>query len=192
MNSWKVPFVFFLSLLIILVGSSCSSETAAPAIKADVEISNQMQITSTAFEDGGTIPTTYTCDADDRSPPLAWNDIPEGTQSLVLIVDDQDAPAGTWVHWLLYDIPPCVDNLPEGQPPTETVPGIGTQGSNDFGRIGYGGPCPPGGSPHHYYFKLYALDMLFNLEPGMNVDDLETVMSGHILDQVELMGIYVR
>lgn len=145
-----------------------------------------MQFHSAAFAHGERIPTRYTCDGEDRSPPLAWGDLPAGTQSLALIMDDPDAPMGTWVHWVLYDIPPEGDGLPEG------VRGVGVEGTNSWRRTGYGGPCPPPGKPHRYFFKLYALDTRLNLPPGATKAQLERAMQGHILAQGEWMGTYSR
>ena len=116
------------------------------------------QMTTTAFSSGGTIPKNYTCDGPDLSPPLTWKDAPAGTQSFALIADDPDAPAGTWVHWVVYNVPSTAKELPEGVQKTEKLPDGTLQGRNDFRKIGYGGPCPPPGKPHRYFFKLYALD----------------------------------
>ena len=143
-------------------------------------------LTSTAFTEGGTIPKKYTCDDANSSPALAWSGVPEGTRSLALIADDPDAPVGTWVHWVLYDLPADLTSLPEG------AQGLGTQGTNDFRRAGYGGPCPPKGPAHRYYFKLYALDTQLNLKPGASKADVEKAMKGHILAQGQLMGKYGR
>ncbi len=150
-----------------------------------------MKITSTAFEEGDLIPRQYTCDGEDISPPLEWADFPEGTQSLALICDDPDAPSGTWVHWVLFNIPAGTSRLPEGFPGEEELPDGTRQGRNDFRRIGYGGPCPPGGT-HRYYFKLYALDAFLDEDPGITRDELLEAMEGHILVKSELMGRYRR
>ena len=154
---------------------------------------NAMGITieSAAFQDGGMIPGKYTCDGADISPPLSWSGIPEGTLSIALISDDPDAPMGTWVHWVLYDLPPGITKLPEGVPTKKSLENGGKQGTNDFGRIGYGGPCPPGGT-HRYFFKLYALDKELNLEPGATKAQLLKEMKGHILAEGRLMGKYSR
>lgn len=149
-------------------------------------------LTSEAFENGGTIHKKFTCDGSDLSPALSWSDPPAGTKSLALISDDPDAPAGTWVHWVAFDIPSGTRELPEGVAKTPELPGGGRQGSSDFGRIGYGGPCPPPGKPHRYYFKLYALDTQLNLRPGSTKQEVERAMKGHILAQAELMGRYGR
>jgi hypothetical protein len=151
-----------------------------------------MELKSAAFENGQSIPRKHTCDGPDLSPPLAWSGVPEGTHAMALIVDDPDAPTGTWVHWVLYDLPGETRSLSEGVLPTETLPRGGAQGRNDFGRIGYGGPCPPPGRPHRYFFKLYALDARVNLAPGAGKGSLLKAMEGHIKAEAQLMGIYAR
>jgi Raf kinase inhibitor-like YbhB/YbcL family protein len=150
-----------------------------------------MKIKSSAFQEGGKIPGRYTCDDKDVSPPLFWEDIPENTKSLVLICDDPDAPMGTWVHWVMYNLDPAINELPENVPASEILDNGSIQGKNDFRRIGYGGPCPPGGV-HRYYFKLYALDIKLDLGPGLAKSELLRAMEGHILDECQLMGRYSR
>lgn len=151
-----------------------------------------IQLTSSGFAEGAAIPRKYTCDGANVSPPLKWTDAPQGTRSLALIADDPDAPAGTWVHWVLYAIPPSVTELPEGVPATEAVLDGARQGINDFRRIGYGGPCPPRGNAHRYFFKIYALDTALTLKAGATKGDLIRAMEGHILAQGQLMGTYQR
>ncbi len=148
-------------------------------------------ITSSVFSEGDTMPRDYTCDGKDISPPLTWSGIPEGTQSLALIVDDPDAPAGTWVHWVLYNIPASDHELPENMPTAKSFKNGAKHGINDFQKIGYGGPCPPGGT-HRYYFKLYALDIELTQEPGLTKAELLGAMQGHILDEGQLMVRYTR
>lgn len=150
------------------------------------------QIATTAFSSGGTIPKNYTCDGPDLSPPLTWKDAPAGTQSFALIADDPDAPAGTWVHWVVYNVPSTTKELPEGVQKSEKLPDGTLQGRNDFRKIGYGGPCPPPGKPHRYFFKLYALDTKLSLEPGATKPELESAIKGHTLTQTEIMGKYGR
>ena len=151
-----------------------------------------MQITSTAFVEGQPIPQKYTCDGQDISPPLLWTHIPPNTRSLALITDDPDAPMGTWVHWVLYDMPPATIQLTEDTPKKQALSDGAKQGLNDFRRWGYGGPCPPPGKPHRYYFKLYALDKTLELKPGATKKDVERAMEKHILAQAQLMGTYQR
>jgi Raf kinase inhibitor-like YbhB/YbcL family protein len=150
----------------------------------------QMQLTSKAFSEGGMIPRPYTCDGDDVAPQLAWENVPEGTKSFVLIMDDPDAPVGTWDHWIVYNIPDTVASLPDGASKDKMLRG-GIEGVNSWGRTNWGGPCPPGGT-HRYIFKLYALDTM--LEPGDKPKkrDIEKAMEGHMLGQAQLMGRYKR
>ena len=150
------------------------------------------ELTTTAFSAGEAIPKKFTCDGPDVSPKLSWGDPPAKTQSFTLIMDDPDAPGGTWVHWVLYDIPADAKELPEGVPKQEQLAGGARQGRNDFGKIGYGGPCPPPGKPHRYFFKLYALDSKLNLKSGATKAEIERTMKGHILAQAELIGRYGR
>ncbi len=150
-----------------------------------------MEIKSSAFGSGEMIPAKYTCDGADFSPQLEWSGSPAGTRSFALICDDPDAPMGTWVHWVIYDIPPTATMLAEGITREKDLPGGGTQGINDFRKIGYGGPCPPGGT-HRYFFKLYALDSELGLKPGVTKDQLLKAMRGHILGEAQLMGTYRR
>jgi Raf kinase inhibitor-like YbhB/YbcL family protein len=154
-----------------------------------------LPLTSTAFAEGQPIPRKYTGEGSDVSPPLAW--IPQGgtpanTKSFALIADDPDAPMGTWVHWVLYDLPPTMTALPEDVAKTQYVIGNAKQGITDFRRLGYGGPYPPPGKPHRYYFKLYALDKLLDLKPGATKQDVEAAMKGHIVAEGQLMGTYQR
>ena len=150
------------------------------------------EIKSSSFENGQRIPALYTCSGKDMSPPLTWADVPQGTKSLLLICDDPDAPAGTWVHWVIYAIPPETKGFEENVPPRKTLSNHSMQGRNDFQRIGYGGPCPPPGLPHRYFFKLYALDATLEAEPGLTKSQVLKAMEGHILGKTELMGKFGR
>ncbi len=150
-------------------------------------------LTSTAFKDGAPIPSKHTCDGADRSPPLGWSDAPPGTAAFALIADDPDAPAGTWVHWVVYNLPATTAELPENVAKVESLDlGRARQGRNDFHRPGYGGPCPPPGPAHRYFFKLYALDALLEVRPGAAKKDVEAAMQGHMLGMAQLMGTYAR
>jgi Raf kinase inhibitor-like YbhB/YbcL family protein len=151
-----------------------------------------VEVTSTAFQQGTTIPKQYTGDGVDQSPPLRWSEPPAGTKSLALICDDPDAPVGTWVHWVLFNLPAETRELKEGLPTTEMLKNGAKQGKNDFGKIGYGGPAPPKGKPHRYFFKIYALDSAVDLTPGATKARLEKAMKGHILAEGQLMGTYKR
>jgi Raf kinase inhibitor-like YbhB/YbcL family protein len=151
-----------------------------------------LELQSPAFAPGADIPVKHTCDGPDLTPPLRWTDPLANTKSFALIVDDPDAPAGTWVHWVLYGVPATVRELPQGIPAKDTVPGEGTQGVNDFRKVGYGGPCPPRGSAHRYFFKLYALDTELTLLPRKTKAELLKAIEGHVLGQADLMGRYKR
>lgn len=150
-----------------------------------------MKMTSTVFMEGGSIPRKYTCDAENVSPPLAFGEVPAAAQTLALIADDPDAPAGTWVHWVVFNLPAQAGGLPEGVAAGPSLAGGGQQGTTSFNKTGYGGPCPPSGT-HRYYFKLYALDAKLNLGANARADDLQAAMQGHVLGQAQLMGRYAR
>jgi Raf kinase inhibitor-like YbhB/YbcL family protein len=151
-----------------------------------------MILTTPAFAPGGPIPKPFTCDGEDRSPRLQWSDIPVDTRSLALICDDPDAPRKTWVHWVLFNLPADAVELSEGVPAAPELPSGARQGVNDGGDVGYGGPCPPRGGPHRYFFHLYALDCKLNLSPGVNRADLDQAMAGHVLAEATVMGTYGR
>jgi Raf kinase inhibitor-like YbhB/YbcL family protein len=167
----KVIFAVFFSLL-------CA---AYPAAAAHAE--GDMKLTSPEFKDNSNIPSKFTCEGEDINPALVIENIPQGTKSLALIVDDPDAPAKTWVHWVVFDIPP-VNRIEENSVP-------GKQGINDFGRLDWGGPCPPSGT-HRYFFKIYALDTMLALKEGAGKKALERDMEGHILGRAELIGLYKK
>lgn len=147
-----------------------------------------IKVTSTAFNEGEMIPKKYTCDDRDLSPQVGWASIPSGAKSIALICDDPDAPVGTWVHWIVFNIPPTAKELPEG---IRALPAGARQGMNDFRKLNYGGPCPPGGT-HRYFFKVYALDTVLNLKEGASKSELIKSMEGHILDHGQLIGRYKR
>jgi Raf kinase inhibitor-like YbhB/YbcL family protein len=150
-----------------------------------------LALTSSAFENGGTIPERYTCSGHNESPALEWTGIPRGTRSLVLILDDPDAPMGTFVHWVVYNLSPAADGLPEGMLATASV-ADSEQGVNGRGEIGYTGPCPPPGEPHHYHFRLYALDRKLELKIGATAHQVEEAIKGHVLGSAVLIGIFGR
>ncbi|MDE2025681.1 MAG: YbhB/YbcL family Raf kinase inhibitor-like protein [Patescibacteria group bacterium] len=144
-----------------------------------------MHLTSSVFVNNGTIPSKYTCDGENVNPPLAIEDVPVTAKSLALIVDDPDAPMGTWVHWVAFNIPPTLQTIQENSIPS------GVQSETSFGKLGYGGPCPPSGV-HHYHFKLYALDTMLSLDQSAKKSDVVHAMQEHILAQTELVGLYSR
>ncbi|HEY81752.1 MAG TPA: YbhB/YbcL family Raf kinase inhibitor-like protein [Dehalococcoidia bacterium] len=164
----------------------------APEEEPQKEVEMILSISSSAFEEGGKIPAKHTCEGQDISPALAWGEPPAGTQSFALIMDDPDAPGGVFTHWVLFNLPPISRNLPEGVPAQAQLPDGSFQGKNDFGKIGYGGPCPPPGRPHRYQFTLYALDQPLNLPAGASKKQVIQAMQGHILAQGRLTGTYQR
>lgn len=151
-----------------------------------------LEIKSPVFKEGGSIPLQYTCKGSDISPPLSWSGVPKGAKSMALICDDPDAPGMTWVHWVVYNISPDENGLKEDLAKSGTLPGGTLQGITDFRKIGYGGPCPPPGGPHRYYFKLYALDKKPELKAGATKDMLLKSMDGYILEEAQLMGTFKR
>lgn len=173
--------------LVAVLALSCSGGDEASDVDEGDEMS--IEVTSSVFTEGSNIPSKYTCDGEDVSPPIAWSGVPEDTNGLALIVDDPDA-RGTWVHWVLFNIPADVTELPEAMPAGEITP-FGINGTNDFKRLGYGGPCPPSGS-HRYVFKLYALDTDFIRAGETTNQKVEEMMEGHILARGQLMGRYER
>ncbi len=152
--------------------------------------SSKMKITS-IFESNEIIPKDFTCNGINYSPPLSWSNIPANTKSLALICDDPDAPAGTWTHWIIFNMPPLSKGLNQGVLPISEIAHETKQGINDFKKIGYGGPCPPNGT-HRYFFRLYALNTKLNLESGITKNKLLTAMKGHIISEAELVGKYKK
>ena len=159
-----------------------------------LEITMTFVLGSSAFVDGGAIPRQFTCDGVNQSPELSWSDAPASTRTFALIADDPDAPGGTWVHWVMYNLPANTAALPEGVAKDDVLKTLGNalQGRNDFKRIGYGGPCPPAGKPHRYFFKLYALDIALTLRSGATKAQVEAAMQGHIVATAQLIGTYGR
>ncbi len=172
---------------VLLYGSILAS--ALPAADAK---RGSLELKSSAFQSGGEIPRKHTCDANDVSPQLSWSNVPAGTRAFALIADDRDAPGGTWVHWVIYDLPADTKTLAEGVPATETLTKGAKQGTNDFRKVGYGGPCPPPGLPHRYFFKLYALDAPTGLQPRATKQQLLKAIESHVLGEAETIGRYKR
>jgi Raf kinase inhibitor-like YbhB/YbcL family protein len=185
-----------LILLLIMFAAGCAKQPAAPARDAARTSTPQstapvFKLISSAFKDGDPIPRQYTCSGVNVSPPLEWSDVPKTAKTLAIIADDPDAPAGTWVHWVVYNLPADTMGIVENLPQDENLKGGGFQGKNDFEKIGYGGPCPPSGT-HRYYFRIYALDGDLPLKAGVTKTDVEKAMDGHILGQTQLMGTYKK
>jgi Raf kinase inhibitor-like YbhB/YbcL family protein len=158
------------------------------------EIVMDIELSSSAFREGEAVPIQYTCDGANISPPLRWGAIPKNSQSLAIICEDPDAPAGVFVHWVIFNLPPIVADMPEATPATEELAESGAiQGKNDFDNIGYDGPCPPpGGKAHRYFFHLYALDTKLRLQAGATKHEFERAADGHIIAEGRLMGVYKR
>lgn len=200
-------FIACLSLLLLTAcGAPATPEIVAPTTEATQPLATQtaqvevpistmeanvpFELTSTAFLAGEAIPAKYSCDGEDISPPLLWGTPPASTQSFALIMDDPDAPVGTWVHWVVFNIPAEVRSLPEAMLPGMKFNDVAALfGTNSWGRSSYGGPCPPSGT-HRYFFKLYALDTMLGLDAAAGKNQVLEAMEGHVLVQVELMGTY--
>lgn len=180
-----------LLMVLVLAGVGPANIVVVPAAK-EAKTVQKLDLTSTAFHAGETIPQKHTCDGADLSPALSWTKPPAGTHSLALLCEDPDAPVGLWVHWVLWGIPADSTSLPEGVSKEKTLEAGLVQGSNDFKRIGYGGPCPPQGKPHRYFFRLYALDAAPALRPGATRKELRKAIEGHVIGEGELMGRYAR
>src|SRR5215204_1459627 len=181
-------------VLIMLFLPSCGGGPQGAATEPREEAKGAkmtIEVRSSAFEDGDAIPTRYTCDGLDVSPPLSWGSVPDETQSLALIAEDPDAPRGTFVHWVIYNLPPDTRRLPEDIPNQPTLPSGAVQGVNGAGGVGYMGPCPPSGT-HRYFFKVYSLDTGLDLGGRATKDDLMRAMEGHVITEGRLMGTYQR
>ncbi len=182
--------VFAITVLVIAT-AGCDGGIEPEGLSGERSREMTISVSSPAFQEGGMIPSKYTCDGQDISPAFKWTDVPEPTKSIALISDDPDAPMGTWVHWVMWNIPPNVHELAENVPPDPELPDGSRQGITDFGRPGYGGPCPPSGT-HRYYFKIYALDTMLDLPSNTDKADLLKAMKGHILAEGQLLGKYKR
>lgn len=178
-------------LLMLVLLASCGGGVN-PSEELQARPADSLHISSPAFRAGSEIPAKYTCKAENISPPLEWTAPPAGTKSLALITDDPDAPGRTWVHWVAYNLPVDLHGLREDTAKQPEISGGGLQGKNDFGEIGYDGPCPPPGKAHHYHFKLYALDAALQLQAGAEKDEVVQAMSGHVLAEGELIGLFKR
>jgi Raf kinase inhibitor-like YbhB/YbcL family protein len=177
-----------ITLILVLILTGCADQ---PGTEVDMTGITKLTLTSPDFAHEQAIPTEFTCDGKDLSPELVWGDPPAGTQSFALIVDDPDAPAGIWVHWVLYNLPAESRGLPRGVPAGASLSSGGVFGLNSWRQMAYGGPCPPSGI-HRYYFTLYALDTVLEQSAGMSKQELLAAMQGHVLGQGQLMGTYTR
>jgi len=186
-NIDRVAVLLTVLCLVVMLLVGCESGERLPKEGGMI-----LSVSSTAFQEGSRIPSKYTCQGQDVSPPLTWSEPPEGTQSLALIMDDPDAPGGVFIHWVLFNISSDSRKLPEAVPTQAQLPSGALQGKNDFGRIGYGGPCPPPGRPHRYRFTLYALDQPLDLKVGASKKQVLDAIQGHILAQGQLTGMYQR
>jgi Raf kinase inhibitor-like YbhB/YbcL family protein len=184
-----------LSILILLIVfgiAPASAQNEQSSNRVDGRAVMMIQLSTSSFTPGAVIPKKFTCSGADISPELSWSAPPAGTKSWALVVDDPDAPAGTWNHWLLYNLPPSIHELPENQPRTPELANGALQGKNDFGKTGYNGPCPPPGKPHRYFFRLYALDTKLDLKAGADRGTLAQAIKGHVVGEGELMGTFGR
>lgn len=181
-----MSFKLLLLVSLLVIVSGCTTK------EKEVNNMEKISISSEAFKENGTIPDEYTCEGEDISPPLSWQGLPAGTKSIALIADDPDAPGRAFVHWVIYNIPANTQKLAKGIPGQEKLADGSLQGMTDFGRAGYGGPCPPHGKPHRYFFKIYAIDRILDLSSGASREDVEDAMKGHILAKGELIGKYAR
>ena len=188
------PFVGRTAIEAVPTGAAFPTEAPPLVLLSSpaTEVKAPFELTSSAFADKGGIPQVYTCRGQDISPPLAWGDPPDGTESFALIMDDPDALAGLWIHWLIYNIPAEARGLPEALPRDEPLMDGSLQGRNSWSKIGYGGPCPPPGTEQRFFFRLYALDAALDLSSGATRPGLLWAMRGHVLAQLELMGTYSK
>lgn len=182
----------FIILFVILFIFSCNTKKSQKTANINVGGKMSIQIICAAFKEGEAIPVKYTCDGENVSPALSWSGAPENTKSFALICDDPDAPGRTWIHWVVYNIPATMTSLPEAVSMRKTVLNNIIQGTTSFRKIGYGGPCPPRGPAHRYFFKIYALDTELNLKAGASENELLKAMERHILAKGQLMGRYSR
>jgi Raf kinase inhibitor-like YbhB/YbcL family protein len=175
----------------LVYGDTLAGAGGPSAWREDTTLT-RITVESSAFPAGGDIPSTHTCDGADASPPLSWGDPPAGTMGWAVVCDDPDAPGKTWIHWVLFDLPAAVRQLPPGAGASDSTALGGKHGMSDFGRMGYGGPCPPPGAPHRYSFRVYALSRRLELPAGRTLEDVQAAMAGNVLAWGELVGTYGR
>lgn len=192
--SWRLVLGvcgILLSPMLLMPIPSCGNPASGSA-QGKQSAQTSFRIESTAFKQGALIPARFTCKGENVSPPLAWTDPPAGTRSFALIVEDPDAPAGTWTHWVVYNLPAHARAMGENTPKQGELPNGGLQGTSSFDSVGYGGPCPPPGNAHRYFFRLYALDTVLNLKAGAAKAEVQAAMKGHVVGRAELMGRFKR
>ena len=183
---WRILLLLALLLAAPFLAGCRHSESAIVAASGAV-----ITLSSTSLQDGR-VPKEFTCDGDDKSPPMTWQAPPDGTRALALTVTDPDAPGQTFTHWVLYNVPASTNGVPEGVPKQGQLSDGSRQGTTDFGKVGYGGPCPPPGKPHRYVFTLYALDSKLEVPSGASRSQVESAMQGHVLARGELTASYGR
>ena len=186
--AFRLPF----GILLLMALSSCADGQTGPLSETQRRTSKSLTVSSAAFTDGATIPARFTCSGEDISPALAWSGAPANTKAFALVVDDPDAGSSAFTHWLLANIPASAQSLVEDTSRDATLADGAIQGQNDFGNVGYGGPCPPRGPAHHYHFAVYALDTTLSLQPGYSKQQLASAMQGHTLAWGELVGLFAR
>jgi Raf kinase inhibitor-like YbhB/YbcL family protein len=182
---WKLAFGACCILLLPMV--SCGN-AASGSVQGRQPAHSTFRIESAAFKEGSLIPMRFSCHGENVSPQLSWSNPPAGVRSFALIVEDPDAPAGTWTHWVLFNLPAQARAMGENTPRQDELPNGGLQGKNSFGNVGYGGPCPPAGKAHRYFFRLYALDIVLDLQAGAEKSEVLAAMKGHVLGEAQLMG----
>ena len=187
MKSARAGFLATSFALVLAPASGCHG-----APKPEFAAESQALALKTGFPADGNIPAVYTCDGANTSPSLSWSEPPANTKSFALILDDPDAPGGTFVHWVIFNLPLSTRTLPAAVPKQSELPGGARQGRNDFGEVGYGGPCPPGHAPHHYRFVLYAVDTPLNLPPGATRQQVEDALKGHVVARGRVISAYSR
>jgi Raf kinase inhibitor-like YbhB/YbcL family protein len=190
MDRFTLALALVLAVVLATGAIGCGGEDGATPGPSPTPVAAEIEVSSSAFEDGEAIPVVYSCDGSDISVPLSWGDPPAGTGAFALIVDDPDAPGGTFTHWVLFNVPPGARQLEEGIPGQGQLASGALQGKNGFGEVGYGGPCPPAGAPHHYRFTLYALDGPLDLDAGASKARVLDAMQGHVLAEGRLTGTY--
>jgi Raf kinase inhibitor-like YbhB/YbcL family protein len=191
MRTGASAFIILSSLVLLSCSTGPKAVAPEPPPKQTPDRKSEITLVSAAFKEGQPIPRQYTCDGVNISTPLEWSGAPKTAKTIAIVADDPDAPAGTWAHWVLYNLPAENIGLVENVPATETLKAGGFQGKNDFGKIGYGGPCPPSGT-HRYFFKVYAVDAELPLKAGATKAELEKALEGHVLAQGQLIGTYSR